>query len=295
MSQQITIEYLLFGAVLISLLLSIVGSRINLPIFSVLGRWLRWFAFAGVFVLVMHYFELSFRPVWIHFLTGITLWFLLETAYNWLAINALSNSDIPLFPSFKINDEGDEWPANKEFIAVREWLRTAQFKRLSALKAKLYGEMYLRALIYESADKKTRIQLLFIPTRKSAASVCYTITSQPASSSSRLITDNLFLPYGGYYPEGWEVLRKPLIGSLQRLYRLHEKRLSIFEHITVVFEDTALDELNDQQRILEKLNLKIGFLVPLQEREADGKITYEGRYRIWKEMWLLAYFGRTVS
>ncbi len=27
---------------------------------------------------------------------------------------------------------------------------------------------------------------------------------------------------------------------------------------------------------------------------ATGKITYEGRYRVWKEIFLLNYFGRSV-
>jgi len=294
MPQQTIIEYLLFSVALISVLLPMIGTRIGIPIFSVLGRWLRWFLFAGLFGFFMHVFELSFRPFWVHFLTGLTLWFLLETGYNWLAIKALSSSEIPLFPSFKINEDGDEWPADKQFITLREWLGKAGFKRLSALKAELFEETYLRASIYESADKLTRIQLLFIPKRKGGATACYTITSN-GESDTRMITDNLFLPYGGYYPEGWNIVRKPLIGSLKRLYQLHQKRLNKSEYSIVAFENTPLEELNEQQRTLERLNLKIGFLVPRNEQEEVGKITYEGRYRIWKEMWLLAYLGRTVS
>ena len=294
MPQQTIIEYLLFSVALISVLLPMIGTRIGIPIFSVLGRWLRWFLFAGLFGFFMHVFELSFRPFWVHFLTGLTLWFLLETGYNWLTIKALSSSEIPLFPSFKINEDGDEWPADKQFITLREWLGKAGFKRLSALKAELFEETYLRASIYESADKLTRIQLLFIPKRKGGATACYTITSN-GESDTRMITDNLFLPYGGYYPEGWNIVRKPLIGSLKRLYQLHQKRLNKSEYSIVAFENTPLEELNEQQRTLERLNLKIGFLVPRNEQEEVGKITYEGRYRIWKEMWLLAYLGRTVS
>jgi hypothetical protein len=31
--------------------------------------------------------------------------------------------------------------------------------------------------------------------------------------------------------------------------------------------------------------------LPHAEREDHGKISHEGRYRVWKEVWLLNYFG----
>ena len=45
------------------------------------------------------------------------------------------------------------------------------------------------------------------------------------------------------------------------------------------------------QTELKNFNQKIGFLTPYNE----FKISQEGRYRIWKEMWLLAYLGRTLE
>jgi hypothetical protein len=265
-----------------------------MPIFIVLGRWVRWLLFAALFSFFLHIFEFSFRPDWVHFLTGLALWFLLETGYNWLAINALSSSEIPLFPNFELNNDGDEWPADKSFITLREWLRKSNFKRLSALKAKLFEDTYLRASVYESSDQLTRIQLLFIPKRKGGATACYTVTTN-GEADTRLITDNLFLPYGGYYPETWTICRRPLIGSLKRLLSLHQKQLVKSSVKALPFEDEPLEDINSKQRMLERLNFDIGFLVPRQQRESEGKITYEGRYRIWKEMWLLAYLGRTVS
>lgn len=293
MSQQDLIEYTLLTFALLSVLLPIIGTRSEMPILQVLGRWLRWFLFAALFAFFLDLFELSFRPLWVHLLAGATLWFLLETGYNWLAINALSSSEIPLFPSFKKNQDGDEWPADSKFINLREWLRQAGFKRIGALKAELFEATYLRASVYESADQLTRIQLLFIPKRKGGATACYTITSQ-GESETRMVSDNLFLPYGGYYPESWDMCRKPLIGSLKRLLALHQKRLQRTGFEPIPFEAEALEELNAQQHRLERLNLEVGFLVPRPQQEEVGKITYEGRYRIWKEMWMLAYLGRTV-
>jgi hypothetical protein len=46
---------------------------------------------------------------------------------------------------------------------------------------------------------------------------------------------------------------------------------------------------------LEKINTELGFLFPQAEREEFGKISHEGRYRVWKEYWMLSYFGKSVQ
>ena len=289
-----TFQYILFVVTILTMILPKLGQSKGIPMFVVVGRWLRWALFGGIFAFVLKAFEISYRPDWVHFVTGLAIWFMLETGYYWIAIKALSRSEIPLFPSFKINFDGDEWPADPLFIEIREWLREQNFKRLSALKAELFEGTFLRASIYESADQLTRLQILFIPKSKGGASACYTLSTN-GENDRRLITDNLFLPFGGYYPEGWNMMRKPLIGSLKRLLKLHRQRLIKSSLTPIPFEDEPLEELNDQQRILERLNLETGFLTPRQFQEEIGKISYDGRYRLWKEMWLLAYLGRSVS
>jgi hypothetical protein len=289
-----TFEWSLLVIAVLSVLLPSLGLSKGIPMLILLGRWVRWLLFATLFAFFLRAFELSFRPDWVHFVTGIAVWFLLETGYYWIAIKALSRSEIPLFPSFQINNDGDEWPADKHLIEVREWLRNEQFTRVSALKAELFDSTFLRASIYESADQLTRIQILFIPKRNGGATACYTISTN-GKNDRRLITDNLFLPFGGYYPEGWNLARKPLIGSLKRLLKLHRQRLIKSNLEPIAFEAEPLEELNDQQRVLEHLNLETGFLTPRQYQEEAGKISYDGRYRLWKEMWLLAYLGKSVS
>lgn len=289
-----TAEWTLFGVAVLSIVLPILGLRMGMPVLLLFGRWVRWLLFAGIFSFFLKSFEISFRPDWVHFITGLAVWFLLETGYNWLAIKALSRSELPLFPSFESNTDGDEWPADRHLIGLREWLRLNKFTRLSALKAKLFEDTYLRASIYESLDKLTRVQILFIPKRKGGATACYTLSTN-GKDGRRLITDNLFLPFGGYYPEAWDLCRKPLIGSLQRLLALHNKRLIKSTLEPIPFEESPLEELNDQQLVLERLNIETGFLVPRQHQEEEGKISHEGRYRLWKEMWLLSYLGRSVS
>ena len=287
-------QWLLLALTLVTVLLPFFGGRLGIPSFLLLGRWLRWFLFAALFSYFLRFFELSFRPGWVHFVTGFALWFVIETGYNWIAIKALSRSELPLFPEFYINEDGDEWPADKRFIEVKDWLRGEGYQRLKALKAELFEGTYLRASIYESQDHLTRVQILFLPKRKGGATACYTI-STGAKSGERVMTDNLFLPYGGYYPENWNMCRKPLIGSLKWLILLHRRRLLDSQLEPVPFEDDALEEINDQQRLLERLNTDTGFLVPRAHQEEEGKITSDGCYRLWKEMWLLAYLGKSVA
>ncbi|HXA81223.1 MAG TPA: hypothetical protein VNV14_08125, partial [Opitutaceae bacterium] len=55
-----------------------------------------------------------------------------------------------------------------------------------------------------------------------------------------------------------------------------------------------LADLNAQQYGLEQVNTELGFLFPRADREEHGKITYEGRFRVWKEILLLNYFGRSA-
>ena len=42
------------------------------------------------------------------------------------------------------------------------------------------------------------------------------------------------------------------------------------------------------------MNTELGFLNPQGAREDHGKISNEGRYRVWKEIWMLNYLGRAA-
>ena len=53
-------------------------------------------------------------------------------------------------------------------------------------------------------------------------------------------------------------------------------------------------DLNDTQRELDRVNTELGFLNPQGAREDHGKISNEGRYRVWKEIWMLNYLGRAA-
>ena len=79
-----------------------------------------------------------------------------------------------------------------------------------------------------------------------------------------------------------------------RLLARHRARLTRAGETPVPWTDDPLTDLNDQQKELERVNTELGFLVPPGQREECGKITQAGRYRVWKEYWLLQYLGRSA-
>jgi hypothetical protein len=77
--------------------------------------------------------------------------------------------------------------------------------------------------------------------------------------------------------------------------KTHRERLARGNEQIVPWTSDPLTDLNGQQRELEKINTELGFLFPQSEREEFGKISHEGRYRVWKEYWMLSYFGKSVQ
>jgi len=286
-------DYPLIVGMVLFLLLTQLNQRNGSPVIAIFNRWLRWliFAFGGAKAAL----ELGWtdRPYLAVVLAFFLLWFLLETLYNWLAIHALSVSPLPLFPKFTANNSGEEWPTNPRLLKVRNWLRSNGFKQVQALKAEVGPSIYLRVSIYQDAEARIRAQITFFPQANGSLSVCYSLSSNTVSGY-RYVTDNLYLPFAGFYPENWLVKRSPWTRSLSRLMEAHRDRLARASAISTPWTTDPLNDLNSQQRELEQINTELGFLFPHAEREEHGKISHEGRYRVWKEYWLLSYFGRSV-
>lgn len=291
---QISPVFILLVLMVLAIGLPVISQKLSWPHLNIGARWARWVLFSALFAQFLEGAAWSMRPLWVHLLIGCGSWILLETIYNWIIIRALSQSPLPLFPSFRKNTDGDEWPAEKRYLYLKDWLRENDFKQIAVLKAELLTETFLRTSIYQSGDGLTRIHILFMPGRKNATNAFYTFNSLD-KNGQRLITDNHHLPFGGYYPESWNHQRKPLIGSINRLHQFHKKRLKKFRLKPICFPEDAVEELNSQQKQLEHLNLQNGILVPLSRQEEEGKLTQEGCYHVWKEMWMLGYLGFVSS
>lgn len=285
-------EYFVYACVAASIGLGVLNTRVSSLKVSVLNRWARWFGVAfGAAYLVYDAGWLD-RPFWVIGALFILGWLLVETVYTWLAISALSRSTIALFPRFSENDTGEEWPTQKKLIEVKDWLKMKGFTKVRAVLADVGHGIHIRSSIFQSEDNKTRFQILFVPQSNGDIGFCFSFSSE-TESGDRLITDNLFMPYGGFYPEKWQVMRRPWTRSIATLFKQHQKRVS--RKPLTAYELDPIDDLNQQQRELERINLHEGFLFPTDLQEEHGRITWDGRYRVWKEVWMLNYFGISLA
>lgn len=277
-------------AAAVLLLLFYLNLRIASPLLAIPIRWLRWLLFALFVAETSTRFEWIDRPFWIIAVAAFLFWFLAESGFNWLRVSAISLSPLPLFPKFTANTSGDEWPVQERLLRVRDWLRDNRFTAVQALKAEVGGGIWLRVSVYQSADRTMRLQVAFLPQDSGAITVCYSLSTE-VESGRRYVTDNFFLPFGGFYPESWFVERNPWRRTLPRLVARHRARIASSGETAVPWEIDPLDDLNRQQQHMEQVNTELGFLLPHAEREEHGKITPEGRFRVWKEAWLLDYLG----
>ncbi|HWA87990.1 MAG TPA: hypothetical protein VG710_17310 [Opitutus sp.] len=287
------ITYLILAAIMLSLVVMQINRRLASPVLSIADRWLRWFVFGFGGAQLALEFKLIDRPYWAIVAAFLIMWFLGETFFNWLRIHALSVSPLPLFPRYDLNRQGDEWPIQPRLLQLREWLRAEGFRHAQALKAEIGGGIYLRVSIYQNRDDTIRLQVTFIPQATGAVTVCYSLTTFTADGN-RYVTDNLYVPFAGFYPEHWFVKRAPWRRSLPRLLRRHRARLAKAAATPVVPPNDPLSDLNASQQELDRVNTELGFLHYPPEREDRGKITHEGRYRVWKEIWMLNYLGRAM-
>jgi len=270
-----------------------VNQRMASPVMSIVDRWLRWLVFSFGAAQLCRDFSWIDRPYWVLVASFFLLWFLAGTLYNWLAISALSVSPLPLFPRYSLNQSGEEWPVQPRLLRAREWLRSEGFRQVQALKAEIGGGIHLRSSVYEDAAGTLRLQVTFLPQSAGSIVVCHEFTSV-AADGSRYVTDNLHIPFAGFYPENWYVERRPRCRSLRRLLARHRGRLAAAGAVAVPIGVDPLSDFNAAHHELDRLNTELGFLNPQNKREDLGKLTHEGRYRVWKEIWTLNYLGRSA-
>lgn len=286
--------YPIVAAMVVSLVLYQLNQRFASPVLAIFNRWLRWLIFGFGAAKVVQDFGWSDRPYWLLTITFLIVYFLVETIYRWLEIQALSISPLPLFPRFVVNASGEEWPTHPRLLAVRDRIRREGLRPVQSLKAEIAPGLFLRVSVYEDEERHLRVQVMFLPQANGGIVVCHSISSRSADGV-RYVTDNLYLPFAGFYPENWLVERRPWRRSLERLLAIHRRRLHRAGAVLEPWDSEPLDDLNAQQQALEQVNTELGFLLPHAEREEHGKMTVEGRYRVWKEIWLLNYFGISAN
>lgn len=288
------IQAAILALAMLTLLLGWWAARAGSPVIAIFGRWARWLFLSTLTAGIIHVFGWSGYSFQTLLAVSILGFFLVETAYNWMAISALSKSDLPLFPKFEENDRGDEWPSNAGFIKLKGWLRQAGFQKRQALVSLIGDEILMRVSIYDDEDQTIRLHILFLPNSRGHTAACFTFYSQ-TKGGDVIVTDNVFIPFGGFYPENWSVTRRPWVRSLPKLLELHRARIDARAESLMPFVTEPLEQINEDQREVEQLNRDLGFLNKPVEVAESGRLTNAGKARIWQELWTLAYLGKPLK
>lgn len=258
------------------------------PVNKAIVRWIR---LIGISLFLAVFFQYTLFPnisFWRLFVMGFLIWGLLETAYVWMYILAWDKSELPLFPSIQLC-ESVEWPANKRFFLIRDWIRQNGYQEIGGLKYYYKDEMLQSAVVFQSPDKTIRMQVLIVPDATGVILDQIAFISEDVEGN-RYITDNIFMPFGGVYPENWKSLRFPAKRKIQNVANKHISILAKTNNACVQILDDPLEWTVETQIQLEKKNIESGFLNEKSSRSEFGKMTGEGRYRIWKELLILNYF-----
>lgn len=264
-------------------------------VLKILNRWFLWIFFSIFIAQIAIALGCTSRPWGIIFMMAFLSWFIFETMYAWFAIGLINRSQIPLFPRFKVSHNNQKWPNQKDMILVRDWLREHRFTSIGTFQAQLIEDFKIYTRFFEDETRKIRFQAIFIPKQKGEIVAFLCFLSQ-AKSGVRYVTDNISLPYGGFYPQNLKVVRKPLMQSVEKLYKLHESRIQGDASIIPWgAEDEVLCDVNEQQSMTEQFNIQRKFVYPRHLQEKYGIITQDGRFRIWVEIWLLNYLGISLT
>lgn len=272
------------------LLLVIWNGRYGSLLVSVLSRWLRLAVLTIATTSLCVVFEWLDRPLPILLAASAICWILIDSLRNWIVTGVLSRSQMPLFPRFRRSEEGDAWPVSASLLKLKAWIRKAGFRFEAAVHADLTDDVRIHGSLFSDPSRTTRLQVLFLPQRNGSFIASLAFQSVHADGTC-LLTDNSFVPFGGFFPENYDVRREPLLRSPDRLLKLHADRIEKLGGALRIFETDAVSDLNDLQSQMEQVNVDLGFMTPRPSRSEDGLLTHEGRYRLWREMGLLEYFG----
>lgn len=285
----------LAGFLIAFLALAMIGIGLALrrsPAFGLvlLNRWVRWILFGVGAAFLLREWGISGRPYWALVPAFLLLWILVESVYTWLAVRALSLSEIPVYPNYREIAEEVRWPVSQRFLEVKEEIRALGFTVGNSLAADLGGGLRMRSLLYFDEGREIRLQVVFAP--RAAGSPALFLIFSSAAADKRWVTDNVWLPFGSVFPADWRVERRPFTVSARRLLDRHRRNLAKWGAVPEPYGPDPVETLNAEQDALDRAGTDHGILVPRGQRPEFGKLTGDGRYRVWKQILLLNYLGR---
>ncbi len=253
-------------------------------------RWLRWTLFGLGMAYLLREWGISERPYWALAPAFMLVWMLLESIYTWLAVRALSYGNMPVYPDYQPTSSDIYWPVAPRYMKAKEEIQELGFRLEEKLLAECGGPIPMHSFLYVDPDRKNRLQVIFVPRSGGLPAVFFVFASK--NGESRLMTDNVWLPFGGVFPADWTVDRCPFTLSPRKLFRRHQRNLGRWKREPEAFGKNLAEILADEQETLDKVSTEQGILVPRGQRPELGKLTGDGRYRIWKQILLLNYLGR---
>jgi len=260
------------------------------PVNKLIVRWIRFF-FIGIYAAIA--FKLTVFtgvPFWRLFVMGLLAWAFIDTGYLWIYILAWDKSELPLFPAIREVEKVD-WPANTRFFLIKDWIRENNYSEIGCFHYLYEDEVLQQLVVYESPDKTVRLQVIIV-TDVTGVILDQVVFSSVTEDGRVIITDNVFMPFGGVYPENWSVRRFPPVRKIQSIAKYHQNSVSAGGSICCVkYEEDAKAWIQDMQNTLERENIEAGILNYRRDRNEFGKMTGEGRYRIWKELLILNYLS----
>jgi hypothetical protein len=263
------------------------GTRTLSLLPHICNRWIRWILFGLLPAEMATGLRWTTKPFGVIFASGLLLWVLLDSMYAWFSITLVSKSDIPLFPRYYTLEQ-ESWPTHPLYLELKQAIEALGLRWVQTQQAKISDRCQLKAVFFENKERTLRLQALFAVPLTGRLQVSCTCFTQQAPDQL-IATDNATMPFGGYYPQGWSWERKPWLTDVRALVEHHAKRIQWDRAVPFVRQPS--EDTQAWHHSLQQVNHEAGFFNPLEDQEALGRISYEGRYRMWTQHLTLRYLG----
>ena len=268
-------------------ILVFINKNKNFPLLGVLTNWIKWIGFSFLFCFLLDYYELSNREPTIHFITGMCVWFILDTLFNQVYISIAK--EIEVFPRYKKEIDNNFWLVEPFVLKTKEDLRKNNYRKIDLIQAEVRGGTKIKQMVFLNNENRTRINIYLIQNNNTR----YFISIFNKSKNGfYLITDNTINPFGGCYPKSWDIKKYPMFRSFSFLLKKHEKRMKKAGKEWEKFDENIINQINDEQRVLKNTNIDLGYL---QITEGGARISPKGSFKLWVGIWVLSYFGIIIN
>lgn len=280
----------LFGICIFVLVVnSYLKSYLRAPQTIILSRWVRWIFTCLGFALLAKVYWLPLAPLPLIFFTNFILWFIFESFMIWRQIRRISTLQVPIFPKFAEMESANLFFPNTLRQPMEESLAKLGFSMEKILRIDDPKMPQTICPVFRSENRKIRllIKLQYILPQQIKTSISiYSIRED----GDVFLTENNSNIYGGYYPKKWHVVRRPLMQNVDKLIKYHQNRVE--KKNLQKLDSSPIDEINGFQNALKLENLRRDFIV--SEKEERLFLSSNACYRIWLEVWLLTYLGRSI-